>query len=260
LACVHNRHDSRSVSAARSASRLRCPLFDVFPPTFFFPSHLCRVTPAQLMLTSHSVEGIVEWDVLLTFRLHRLRSRPRSHVTSLAATRRTPLPSYPPGGSNTLHSLNHVASLSLLRDRMQLKPCFCPLSSSAGAVLSQPFTPNVSNSSNALIFQMLLFGGKRACVRGRAEAGVAVERMGRLLGQSMPRWGLRGSSGSRFQKKHSSGISIAAGSRSGPDVARRVFLPFALGCHATTLLSCSCSFESLIDKRREIGLLHCFFR
>jgi hypothetical protein len=212
------------------------------------------------MLIPHSVEGIVEWDVLLTFRLHRLRSRPRSHVTSLAVTYRTPLPSYPPGGSNTLYSLDHVSSHRSRRDRMQLKPCFCPLSSSAGAVLSQPFVPNVSNSSNALIFQMLLFGGKRACVRGRAGVGVAVERMGRLSGRLMLRWGLHGSSGSRFQTKHSSGISIAAGSRLDPDVARRVFLPFAFGCHAATPLSCSCSFVSLIDKRREIGLLHCFFR
>jgi hypothetical protein len=44
VACVHNRHDSRLASAARSASRLRRPLFDVFPPIFFFPPHFCCVT------------------------------------------------------------------------------------------------------------------------------------------------------------------------------------------------------------------------
>jgi len=141
---------------------------------------------------------------------------------------------------------------------MQLKPCFCPLSSSAGAVLSQPFVPNVGNSSNALIFQMLLFGGKRACVRGRAGVGVAVERMGRLSGRLMLRWSLHRQQREPLSEKalkrnfYCSWEQVKPGCRTPCIPSICIRLPC---CHASVLFLFVCVFDRQTQRDWVVALL-----
>jgi hypothetical protein len=127
----------------RAAQPAFCFSLDVFPSPFhLFPFHFSRPSfllscfpvdllhlPALalpcglLILLSVSVEGVVEWDVLLTFRyktVFRYRALPllclRPHSSYLpppccAARFQALLQSYPSGGGNTL-ALYYIALLT----------------------------------------------------------------------------------------------------------------------------------------------------
>jgi hypothetical protein len=191
------------------------------------------------MLIPHSVEGIVEWDVLLTFRLRRLRSRPRSHVTSLAATRRAPLPSYPPGGSNT-------PPPSIMSHRLAYAR---PGSSSSPACARYRLlqAPSFLNRSYQMSATALMLGFSRCCFL--AGSVLACEG-GRRLGWLQSLWGAcrinrccvgvcTAAAGAAFRKSTQAEFLLQLGA----GLARMSHAVYSFHLHSVAaLLSCSCSF------------------